>query len=253
MYLFQKDQQGSREEHWIFYPLRGACSADPSATAESTVGQEHKTGLNTAAKVPVMSRAVENHPDTHSGMLRPLATLAGAREKVEWSGQSRLSCRSRPRGTTPGRPRSSGRQPGCRDAIRGGPSLLHATQHSLLWNAFKTTAQPSRRLKGLLQPLLCISRVCDDSSRKGVTLRPVSLPHPPSDLNAVGSPPWTAAGPPHGPAPSLQPSVTSCLFHDEVQTSNRPASSATPSLGAACRLPASALSAGTGPPQGPCS
>ena len=32
-----------------------------------------------------MSGAVENHPDTHSGTLRPLATLVGAREKAEWA------------------------------------------------------------------------------------------------------------------------------------------------------------------------
>lgn len=80
---FRRKNRAYEKQRWFVYPLRSAYSPDPSATAKSTVGQEHKTGLNTAAKGPVMSGAAENHPDTHSGTLRPPATLAGAREKAE--------------------------------------------------------------------------------------------------------------------------------------------------------------------------
>ena len=86
MYLFQKEEQGLQEAALVyFHSLRSTYSPGPNATAKSAVGQEHETGLNTVAKGPVMSGASENHPDRRSGTLRPLATLEGDREKVQWA------------------------------------------------------------------------------------------------------------------------------------------------------------------------
>ena len=161
MYLFQKEEQGLQEAALVYSDsLRSTYSPGPNATAKSAVGQEHETGLNTVAKGPVMSGASENHPDRRSGTLRPLATLEGDREKVQWAeplvtllqAQGHNPWQTQELRETAWVPHSGcpalGAHPGCptansRDllpaqlqqarATRGGLSLLlHATQHSLL-------------------------------------------------------------------------------------------------------------------------